>query len=54
MVSLVCIIFGLIEYFKINAEDVIVFHDDLDVEFGKIKATTFMECLINYYILKKK
>ena len=27
----------LIEYFKINAEDVIVFHDDLDVEFGKIK-----------------
>jgi len=28
----------LIEYFKISAEDVIVFHDDLDVEFGKIKA----------------
>ena len=28
----------LIEYFKINADDVIVFHDDLDVEFGKIKA----------------
>ena len=28
----------LIEYFKINAEDVIVFHDDLDVEFGKIKS----------------
>ena len=28
----------LIEYFKINAEDVIVFHDDLDVELGKIKA----------------
>ena len=28
----------LIEYFKIGAEDVIVFHDDLDVEFGKIKA----------------
>ena len=28
----------LIEYFKINAEDVVVFHDDLDVEFGKIKA----------------
>ena len=27
----------LIEYFKIGAEDVIVFHDDLDVEFGKIK-----------------
>ena len=27
----------LIEYFKINAEEVIVFHDDLDVEFGKIK-----------------
>ena len=27
----------LIEYFKIDAEDIIVFHDDLDVEFGKIK-----------------
>ena len=27
----------LIEYFKINAEDVIVFHDDLDVDFSKIK-----------------
>ena len=28
----------LIEYFKFDAEDVIVFHDDLDVEFGKIKS----------------
>ena len=28
----------LIEYFKIDAEDVIVFHDDLDIEFGRIKA----------------
>tara|TARA_B100001173_G_scaffold217524_1_gene188042 strand:+ start:5192 stop:5752 length:561 start_codon:yes stop_codon:yes gene_type:complete len=28
----------LIEYFKIDAGDVIVFHDDLDVEFGKVKA----------------
>ena len=28
----------LIEYFKIDAEDVIVFHDDLDVDIGKIKA----------------
>jgi PTH1 family peptidyl-tRNA hydrolase len=28
----------LIEYFKIDAEDVIVFHDDLDIDFGKIKA----------------
>ena len=28
----------LIEYFKIDAEDVIVFHDDLDVDLGKIKA----------------
>ena len=28
----------LIDYFKINAKDVIVFHDDLDIEFGKIKA----------------
>ena len=27
----------LIEYFKIDAEDVIVFHDDLDIDFGKIK-----------------
>jgi len=28
----------LIEYFKIETEDVIVFHDDLDIGFGKIKA----------------
>ena len=28
----------LLEYFKIDVENVIVFHDDLDVEFGKIKA----------------
>jgi len=28
----------LIEYFKINAKDVIVFHDDIDIDFGKIKA----------------
>ncbi len=28
----------LLEYFKISTEDVIVFHDDLDIEFGKIKA----------------
>jgi len=28
----------LIEYFKIDVDNVIVFHDDLDVEFGKIKA----------------
>ena len=28
----------LIEYFKIDAADVIVFHDDLDIDFGKIKA----------------
>jgi len=28
----------LIEYFKIDAENVIVFHDDLDINFGKIKA----------------
>ena len=28
----------LIEYFKIDVENVIVFHDDLDVELGKIKA----------------
>ena len=27
----------LIEYFKIEAENIIVFHDDLDIEFGKIK-----------------
>ena len=27
----------LIEYFKIDSEDVIVFHDDLDVDFAKIK-----------------
>tara|TARA_Y100001970_G_scaffold260544_1_gene342744 strand:- start:128 stop:688 length:561 start_codon:yes stop_codon:yes gene_type:complete len=28
----------LIEYFKIVSDDVIVFHDDLDIDFGKIKA----------------
>ena len=27
----------LIEYFKIDVENIIVFHDDLDVEFGKVK-----------------
>ena len=27
----------LIEYFKIKVDDVIVFHDDLDIDFGKIK-----------------
>ena len=28
----------LIEYFKIDAKNVFVFHDDLDIEFGKVKA----------------
>ena len=27
----------LMEYFKIDSKEVIVFHDDLDVDFGKIK-----------------
>ena len=27
----------LIDYFKIDAKDVIVFHDDMDIDFGKIK-----------------
>ena len=27
----------LIEYFKIEAKNIIVFHDDLDIDFGKIK-----------------
>jgi PTH1 family peptidyl-tRNA hydrolase len=27
----------LIEYFKIDSQNVIVFHDDLDIDFGKIK-----------------
>ena len=27
----------LIEYFRIDVEDVIVFHDDLDIDFGNIK-----------------
>ena len=27
----------LIEYFKIDSKDVIVFHDDLDIDLGKIK-----------------
>ena len=29
---------ALIEYFKMDAADVIVFHDDLDIDVGKIKA----------------
>jgi len=28
----------LIEYFKIDSADVIVFHDDLDIDFGKVTA----------------
>ena len=28
----------LIEYFKIDAQDVFVFHDELDIDFGKVKA----------------
>ena len=28
----------LIEYFKINVKDVFVFHDDMDIDIGKIKA----------------
>ena len=28
----------LIEYFRIDVKNVIVFHDDLDIDFGKIKA----------------
>ena len=28
----------LIEYFKIESSNIIVFHDDIDIEFGKIKA----------------
>merc|ERR1712103_8098 len=28
----------LIDYFKIDAKDVFVFNDDMDIDFGKIKA----------------
>jgi PTH1 family peptidyl-tRNA hydrolase len=28
----------LIEYFKIDAKDVFVFHDDMDIDLGKVKA----------------
>ena len=28
----------LIEYFKIDPENITVFHDDLDIDFGKVKA----------------
>ena len=28
----------LIEYFKIDAKDVFVFHDDMDIDIGKVKA----------------
>ena len=27
----------LLDYFKIDAKDVIVFHDDLDIDFGKLR-----------------
>ena len=27
----------IIEYFKINAKDVFVFHDDMDIDIGKVK-----------------
>tara|TARA_A100001011_G_scaffold120666_1_gene127373 strand:- start:169 stop:741 length:573 start_codon:yes stop_codon:yes gene_type:complete len=30
----------LIDYFKIDAKNVIVFHDDLDIDLGKVKAKT--------------
>ena len=36
----------LIEYFKMEAADVIVFHDDLDVEFGKINFNFFWVYLV--------
>ena len=47
-----------IDYFKIDAKDVIVFHDDLDIDFGKIKAkfgevaldTTGLSQLINLLV----
>ena len=41
----------LIEYFKIDAEDVVVFHDDLDVDFSKIK-TKFGGSKKSAYIYK--
>ena len=28
----------IIEYFRINAKDVFVFHDDMDIDIGKVKA----------------
>ena len=28
----------MLDYFKIEAKDVIVFHDDMDIDFGKVKA----------------
>ena len=28
----------LIEYFKINVKDIFVFHDDMDIDIGKVKA----------------
>ena len=30
----------LIEYFKIDVKDVFVFHDDMDIDIGKVKAKT--------------
>ena len=42
----------VIEYFKINVEDVIVFHDDLDVEFGKIKLNLVAQVLATMELLQ--
>ena len=36
----------LIDYFKIDAKDVFVFHDDLDIDFGKIKANLVVVVLV--------
>ena len=42
----------LLEYFKIDAEDVIVFHDDLDVEFGKIKQNLVDQAQVTMELLQ--
>ena len=36
----------LIDYFKIDAKNVIVFHDDLDIDFGKVKAKLGDQALV--------
>ena len=36
----------ILEYFKFEAENVIVFHDDLDIEFERLKQNLEVQVLV--------